>query len=57
MGKINLGRVVLGGVVAAIVIDVWEGIMRGVVLRERGGRDHGCSWKAGSSIYEADLGV
>ena len=37
MGKINLGRAALGGIAAAIVIDVWEGIMRGVVLRERGG--------------------
>jgi hypothetical protein len=36
MGSLNLGRVVLGGIVAGIVIDVWEGIMRGIVFQERG---------------------
>lgn len=35
MGKINAGRVILGGIVAGIVIDVYEGVMRGVVLKER----------------------
>ena len=32
MGKINLSRVVLGGIVAGIVIDVFEGILNGVIL-------------------------
>ncbi|HEV2386078.1 MAG TPA: hypothetical protein VGS20_02375 [Candidatus Acidoferrales bacterium] len=36
MGKINLGRVVAGGIVAGIVIDIWEGVMRGMVLRQQG---------------------
>lgn len=33
MTNINLGRVVLGGIVAGIVMDVLEGVMNGVVLR------------------------
>jgi hypothetical protein len=32
MNKINLGRVILGGIVAGIVIDLFEGILNGVVL-------------------------
>ena len=32
MNKINLGRVVLGGIVAGIVINIFEGILHGVVL-------------------------
>lgn len=32
MSKINLGRVVLGGIVAGIVINIFEGILHGVVL-------------------------
>ena len=32
MGKINLSRVVLGGIVAGIVIDAFEGILNGVIL-------------------------
>ncbi|HTS12752.1 MAG TPA: hypothetical protein VMH00_11595 [Candidatus Limnocylindrales bacterium] len=36
MGKVNLGRVLLGGIVAGIVIDIWEGVMRGVILQARG---------------------
>jgi len=35
MGKMSLGRVVAGGIVAGIVIDAWEGVMRGVLLQER----------------------
>jgi hypothetical protein len=32
MGKINLGRVILGGLVAGIVIDLFEGVLNGVIL-------------------------
>ena len=32
MGKINWGKVVLGGLVAGIIIDVVEGILEGVIL-------------------------
>jgi hypothetical protein len=32
MGNINLGRVLLGGIVAGIVINLFEGILNGVVL-------------------------
>jgi hypothetical protein len=32
MNKINLGRVILAGIVAGIVIDVFEGVLNGVVL-------------------------
>jgi riboflavin transporter FmnP len=32
MSKINLGRVVLGGIVAGIIIDVVEFVLNGVVL-------------------------
>jgi hypothetical protein len=35
MGKINLGRVILGGIVAGIVIDLFEGVLNGVVLRQQ----------------------
>jgi hypothetical protein len=38
MGRINLGRVVLGGIVAGIVIDIWEGVMRGILLNAEGAR-------------------
>jgi hypothetical protein len=36
MGRINLGRVVLGGIAAGIVLDLCEGLMRGVLLRDQG---------------------
>jgi hypothetical protein len=32
MGNINLGRVILGGIVAGIVIDIFEGVLNAVVL-------------------------
>jgi hypothetical protein len=32
MGKINLGRVILGGIAAGIVIDLFEGVLNGVIL-------------------------
>lgn len=32
MDKINLSRVILGGIVAGIVIDVFEGILNGAIL-------------------------
>jgi hypothetical protein len=32
MGNINLGRVILGGIVAGIVIDIFEGLLNAVVL-------------------------
>ena len=32
MGKINWGRVILGGIVAGIVIDVFEGVSNGLIL-------------------------
>ena len=35
MGKVNLSRVILGGVVAGIVIDVCEGILNGVILKQQ----------------------
>jgi len=35
MGKINLGRVVLGGIVAGIIIDVFEGVSNGVLLGQQ----------------------
>jgi hypothetical protein len=35
MGKINLGRVILGGLVAGVIIDIVEGVMNGVVLMSR----------------------
>ena len=35
MGKINWARVILGGVVAGIVIDVCEGILNGVILQQQ----------------------
>ena len=35
MGKINLGRVLLGGIVAGLVINVIEGVMHGVILVDR----------------------
>ncbi len=35
MGKINLARVVLGGVIAGLVIDVCEGILNGVILKQQ----------------------
>jgi len=35
MGKINLGRVILGGLVAGIVIDIFEGVLNGVVLEKQ----------------------
>ena len=35
MGKINTGRLILGGIVAGIVIDIFEGIMNGVVLQQQ----------------------
>jgi hypothetical protein len=38
MKKINTGRALLGGLVAAVIIDMIEGVMNGVVLKE--------DWKA-----------
>ena len=35
MPKMKLGRVVLGGIAAGVVIDLWEGVMRGILLQER----------------------
>jgi len=35
MSKINLARVILGGVIAGIVIDVCEGILNGVILKQQ----------------------
>ncbi len=32
MSKINLGRVILGGIVAGIIIDIFEYVLNGVVL-------------------------
>jgi hypothetical protein len=36
MGRMNLGRVVLGGIAAGIVLDISEGVMRGMLLRDQG---------------------
>jgi hypothetical protein len=33
MNKINTGRALLGGIVAAVIIDLIEGVMNGVVLK------------------------
>jgi len=35
MSKINLSRVILGGVVAGLVIDICEGILNGVILKQQ----------------------
>jgi hypothetical protein len=35
MNKINLSRVILGGVAAGLVIDVCEGILNGVILKQQ----------------------
>ena len=35
MGKINLGRVVLGGIVAGVVINIFEFVLNGVVLADQ----------------------
>ena len=35
MGKINLGRVILGGIVGGIIIDIVEYVLNGVVLADR----------------------
>lgn len=35
MGKINLGRVIMGGIVAGVIIDVVEYVLNGVVLADR----------------------
>ena len=35
MSKINLSRVILGGVVAGLVIDLCEGILNGVILKQQ----------------------
>jgi hypothetical protein len=32
MGKIDMGRVVLGGIVAGIIIDIFEYVLNGIVL-------------------------
>ena len=34
MKKINTGRALLGGLVAAVIIDLIEGVMNGVVLKD-----------------------
>jgi len=33
MGKINVGRVILGGIIAGVIIKVDEGVMNGVILQ------------------------
>jgi len=38
MGKINLGRVILGGLVAGVIINVAEGVLNGVILQSQ------CRW-------------
>ena len=38
MSKINLGRVILGGIVAGIIIDIFEFVLNGMVLADQ--------WKA-----------
>ena len=35
MGKINMGRVILGGIIAGVVIDVFENILNGVILQQQ----------------------
>lgn len=35
MGRINLGRVILGGIVAGIIIDVIEYVLNAIVLADR----------------------
>jgi hypothetical protein len=35
MGKMNMTRVILGGIAAGVIIDVFEGIMNGVVLQRQ----------------------
>jgi hypothetical protein len=35
MGKINLGRVILGGLAAGVVVNVFDGVLNGVVLADR----------------------
>jgi len=35
MGKINLGRVILGGLAAGIVINAFEFVLNGVVLKDQ----------------------
>ncbi len=32
MGGINLGRVIMGGIVAGLVINIFEGVMNGVIM-------------------------
>jgi len=32
MGKINLGRVILGGLLAGVVINIFEGVLNGAIL-------------------------
>lgn len=35
MGKINLGRVVMGGLLAGVVLNVFEFVINGLILRDR----------------------
>ena len=35
MGKINLGRVIMGGIVAGIIIDIVEYVLNAIVLADR----------------------
>ncbi len=35
MGKIDMGRVIAGGIVAGIIVDIVEFVLNGVVLREQ----------------------
>jgi hypothetical protein len=35
MGKINLGRIILGGLAAGVVINICEGVMNGVVFQKQ----------------------
>lgn len=37
MGRINLSRVIVGGLVAGLVIDICEGVLNGMVLADRWG--------------------
>lgn len=37
MGRINLSRVILGGLVAGLVIDICEGVLNGMVLADQWG--------------------
>lgn len=44
MGKINMGRVILGGLVAGIFIDAFEGVLNGVLLANQ------CTYQFGRNL-------